>query len=94
MIVAIRPDFPFVLCNDRLGDGKAKPEAAGPGSCEVGAVKPLKEILKLLRGYGLPFIGYGQQTMAFAVSLQSYQGGPARPGILLGIVQQDIQNLA
>ena len=53
MIVALRPDFPFVLCNDRLGDGEAESEAAGPGSCEVGAVKPLKEIFKLLRGYHL-----------------------------------------
>lgn len=68
-VFALRPYFSFMTIYNGFGNREPKAEAARPGSCLIGPVEPLEQMIQIFCGYRFPFIGYFQYTVPFATSL-------------------------
>ena len=55
-VFALRPQLALVLGDDAFGDGQAQTEAAVAAAGFVHAVKPLEDLLQLLKTYSNPYI--------------------------------------
>ena len=82
----------MVLGHNALGNGQPQAEAAIPAPGRISAVKALEDLAAGLRRDRFPLVGHRQRTVIPPPPVESYLGLAAGAGVLLGVVQQNLQH--